>query len=144
MTLKLSTPRVLAFGDSLTEGGDGVTAFPPTDPATPGLSRSYPYKLRDLLAARYASQAISVFNGGSGGRTAAASQAILGSEIQQFNPDVVILLLGVNDLNVGDSIPTVTAAMARLIGEAQSRGKYVILSTLTRQRPGGQRAFSLA
>ncbi len=41
--------------------------WPPTDPATPGLSRPYPYKLRDLLAARYTSQTIALFNGCSGG-----------------------------------------------------------------------------
>lgn len=141
-TRLLSTPRILTFCDSLTEGSNGETMFPPVDPATPGLPHSYPYKLQALLAQRYTSQTISVFNGGIGGKTAAESQPRLADLISQFKPDVMILLCGVNDLNNGDSVGTVIGAMDRLIDEAQSRGVYVVLSTLTRQREGGRRAFS--
>lgn len=139
----LSTPRILAFGDSFTEGADGETLFPAVDPATSGPPRSYHYKLQTLAAQRYTTQTIAVFNGGQGGANAAESQPRLASLLSQFNPDVVILLCGVNDLNGGAAISTVAASMDRLIGEVQSRGKYVVLSSLPRQREGGRRAFSL-
>jgi len=140
--LMLSTPRVLAFGDSLTEGADGENVYPPVDPSTSGPSRTYPFKLQALLAARYTKQTISVFNGGVGGKTAAESLPRLTNLITQFTPNVVIILCGVNDLNGGDSVDTATASMARLVSAAQSHGIYVVLSTLPRQREGGRRAYS--
>lgn len=141
-TRLLSTPRILCFGDSLTEGADGDSAFPPVDPSTPGLPHSYPYKLQALLAARYPSETISIFNGGVGGATAAAGLSRLSDLMTRFKPDAVILLYGVNDLNNGASIDAVTASMSRLISEIQAREAYTILSTLPRQIPGAQRAFA--
>jgi len=141
-TRLLSTARILTFCDSMTAGADGETLFPPVDPTTAGPSHSYPYKLERLLAQRYASQAISVFNGGIGGTTASGSRPRLASLMSQLSPDVLILLCGVNDLNGGDSEANVASAMEGLIDEAQSRGVYVVLSSLPHQRVGGRRAFA--
>ncbi len=140
----LSTPRILAFGDSLTEGADGDTPFGPIDPTTPGLPQSYPYKLQALLAARYTSQTISVFSAGKGGATAAGPDGVprLSGLLTQLKPDVVILLYGVNDLNAGTPIPDVAASMTQLISEVRGRGAYPLLSSVPRQVPGAQRAFS--
>src|SRR5918993_5288901 len=70
----LSVSRILAFGDSITEGVDS----PPilfdvlswNLPLAAGRPQSYPFKLKGLLDARYTGQAISVFNGGWAGRQA--------------------------------------------------------------------------
>ncbi len=138
----LQVSRILTFGDSLTEGAATPLAL---DPSMPGLERSYPYKLQDLLTARYTDQTVSVYNGGLGGEDAVSEATAnrLVDLLRQIHPDVVILLEGVNDLNAGTPIPTAIGAIETLIGEARARGAQVLLSTLPPQRPGGPKASSV-
>jgi lysophospholipase L1-like esterase len=140
----LSVTRILAFGDSLTEGATGEVVLPPVDPATPGYTHSYPYKLQQLLNAAYPTQTIAVFNGGQGGTFAADSISRLQGLITQFSPQVTIMLDGVNDLNNGASVSAVAGSMGNLVDTAQARGVFVFLSALTRQRADGRRAGSVA
>lgn len=140
----LSVTKILAFGDSLTEGATGETVLPPVDPATPGYTHSYPYKLQQLLNAAYPTETISVYNGGQGGTFASDSVPRLQGLITQFSPQIMILLDGVNDLNNGASIGATTGAMGNLIDTAQSHGVFVFVSALTRQRADGRRAGSFA
>src|SRR6478672_4392547 len=62
----LGLTRVLAFGDSMTEG----TVSPSTALAAlgAGLPQSYPFKLQTLLTARYSAQSIVVMNAGIAGK----------------------------------------------------------------------------
>lgn len=139
----LSVTKILAFGDSLTEGGTG-SPLPPVDPSTPGFSHSYPYKLQQLLNAAYPTQTISVFNGGMGGTLATSSTDRLQQLISQFSPQVMILMDGANDFNQGASVTAVVGGMASMVDLAQSRGVFVFLSAQPRQRDGGQRAGGVA
>src|SRR5690349_2628667 len=70
----LGVSKILAFGDSITEGVDSPPmAFEVLSwnlPLAAGRSQSYPFKLKALIDARYTGQTISVFNGGFAGRQA--------------------------------------------------------------------------
>jgi lysophospholipase L1-like esterase len=143
---RLGVSRILTFGDSLTEGDatpSGLTPLfkHPTD--SPGPAKSYPYKLLSLLTTRYPSQAISVYNGGLGGRSVFSDahdlpDRTLGEFLDAFNPEVMILLHGANDLNlVEHSVPQIAGFTAQLIDKAKARGTQVILSSLPPRIAGG-------
>jgi lysophospholipase L1-like esterase len=141
-TLKVT--RILCFGDSLTEGNAAslLAGFSLTDPTTPGVPASYPYKLQALITARYTAQTISVYNGGNAGERATGPDTFsrLDDLMHQLNPQVVILMEGDNDLDGGVSISTTVGAIEGLISIAQARGANVLLSTLPQQIPGELRA----
>lgn len=103
----LTVTRILAFGDSLTEGlSDGL----PLSPWSWGgvsshvnKSTSYPMQLKELIKERYANgNSITVVNAGVGGEhLTGATKDRIETEIDDHNPDVLLLLHGVNDLNGG-------------------------------------------
>jgi len=145
---QLKVDRILAFGDSLTEG-ESTGVFAPIivpgshDPSTPGVITSYPAQLQALVDARYTAQRISIFNGGKGGERASDAYSRMLELISQLKPQVMILMTGVNDLNGGASISQTADAVEELINGAQARGVTVLLSTLPRQVEGGRRAYSI-
>jgi lysophospholipase L1-like esterase len=139
--------RILAFGDSLTEGeSSGVFApvFLPSlhDPSTPGVATSYPARLQALVTARYTEQSVTIFNGGRGGELASEGLSRMVDLIGLLAPQVVIIMTGVNDLNGGASITATADAVDDLVRTAQDRGLTVLLSTIPRQVESGRRAFS--
>ena len=140
---RLSVTRILAFGDSLTEGeSNGIDVRPQThNPQTPGVSQSYPFKLQALIDARYVLQQIRVFNGGLGGQTAREARPRLNDLIVSLSPQTMILLLGTNDLNGEEPVNVIAGYMQTLIRDAKGRGVIVLLSTLPRMVAGGRRAF---
>jgi lysophospholipase L1-like esterase len=142
----LSVSRILAFGDSLTEGlatpaSIGPLFVHPTN--DPGTAKGYPFKLLTMLTTRYATQTISVYNGGYGGRFLADDaldnpDRTLGEFLDAFNPEVMILLHGVNDTNLpGADVKAVAALEGLLIDKATARGTNVILSSLPPRMAGG-------
>jgi len=141
---QLGVERILAFGDSLTEGeSTGTVMRLLHDPGTPGVASSYPFKLQALLAARYTGQTIQVFNGGRGGERATEGLDRMNQLLGDLVPQVVILMTGVNDLNGGVAIPLLIDAVEDMIRDARARGVDVLLSTIPRQVPGGRRADSV-
>jgi lysophospholipase L1-like esterase len=132
--------RFLTFGDSLTEG----LSTPDLFSYDPGTSKGYPFKLRELLAARYTTQTIQVHNAGLGGHRAVDDLDRLTNELTDKQPDVTILLEGTNDLATNVSVTDTIAAMSRLCLEIRNRGSRLLLSTLPPQRPGGPRASAPA
>jgi lysophospholipase L1-like esterase len=141
---RLSVTRIMAFGDSMTEGEATGEPIMGADPSTPGVPRSYPFKLQTLLSSRYTEQTIQIFNGGVGGRRASDDLARLNDLLTRFQPEVLILMHGVNDLSAGIAIGPTIDAIEDLVRAAKGRGVAVLLSTLPRQRPGGFRAFAAA
>jgi lysophospholipase L1-like esterase len=140
--------RILAFGDSLTEGessgvANGAGRPASHDPATPGVPQSYPAKLQALIDARYTAQDVAVFNGGRGGERASEGMSRLLDLIDRFEPQVLILMTGVNDLNGGASIEATAGHVEDLVKAARGLGLAVLLSTLPRQVETGRRAGSL-
>ena len=147
----LSEVSFLAFGDSMTGGGtwDPVSLTIKLDQTV-----SYPYKLRELLNARYIDQQVVVVNAGVGGeRAEPAGRRRLPQVLDTERPDVLLLLHGANDLlcaanqscgggNPFSAIPIITRALDDMVTAAQSRGVQVLLATFppqdgTRNRGGG-------
>lgn len=144
---KLSITRILAFGDSLTEGDATPFGFTPSSPhPTPdaGNPKGYPYKLLGLLTERYPSQQILVYNGGWGGRNALEDalevERSLTEFLDAFNPEVMILMHGANDLNLEAPAPDVQMVAGYaglLVDKAKARGVAVIVSSLPPRIAGG-------
>lgn len=144
---RLSITRILAFGDSLTEGDATPFAFAPQSPhPTPdaGNPKGYPYKLLGLLTARYPDQSILVYNGGWGGRNAADDALGVDRSLKEFldayDPQVMILMHGANDLNQESPAPdvqTVAGYAGLLVDQAKARGVRVIVSSLPPRLAGG-------
>src|SRR6185436_10254506 len=91
----LSRTRILAFGDSITEG---EVIVPGTDNVILTLTpQPYPAVLAELIRERYGDQP-AVFNAGLGGEKAALGDRRLPFEMGKFSADVVVLLEGANDI----------------------------------------------
>lgn len=141
----LSISKILAFGDSLTEGDATPFDFHPFSPhPTPdaGNPKGYPYRLLGLLTQRYPSQNILVFNGGWGGRNASDDALEINRSLTEFldafSPEVMILMHGANDLNQqSPDVPTIASFVGQLVDKAKARGVSVIVSSLPPRLSGG-------
>jgi lysophospholipase L1-like esterase len=107
-----------------------------------GLPQSYPFKLQQLLAARYTAQTLVMENEGKANEAAADAVARLPGILRATAPEVVILMHGVNDVTfLGQSgVTRVTGYLNTMARDARFAGARVILCTLPPQRPGGFRA----
>ena len=144
----LGVTKVLCFGDSMTEG----TTSPPfpvwTLALDPGLPRSYPFKLQQLMTARYTAQTIQIFNAGWAGRRAAEDHGRFEDAMSEARPDLILLLEGANDLNapfragegINARITETVSALEDMVRDAGRRNIPVMLGTLPPQRPGGRSA----
>ena len=117
----------LAFGDSITTG---VFSSNFSLATTSGISTSYPAQLEALLMERYPDQPITIINTGLAGETSPEGRARAPRVLGAWNPEVMMLLEGINDLlNIG---PAQTANDLEAIARsAQSRGVLVLIATLT-------------
>jgi len=131
--VRLRRTRIMAFGDSITEG---QVIVPGTESAelidTPN---SYPVVLAGLLGRRYTDQRIEVFNRG---RATERSELALSRFIGSFGidrPDVVVLLEGYNDIIFASTpalgIEAAEAGVSALAADARNRGARVFICTLT-------------
>ena len=123
---------------------DGVLGLAPQTLGDAGPAVGYAYKLKALLAARYTAQAqaISMTDEGLPAETATAGLIRLPGVLVRDQPDVMLLLEGVNDLNNGGdaAIPAVKSALTNMVREGRRRGLTVFLATLLPQQPPGMRA----
>lgn len=127
----LSATRFLCFGDSMTDGG-----------LAPGLSSGgYPTRLASLLKNAFPSQQITVLNDAKGGEKATQGKNRLPGHLDQYHPQVLLLMEGANDLKDGDDPPEVYQealnAMIHMVNAAEDRGVIVLLATIPPQRAGG-------
>ncbi len=121
--------RYLAFGDSLTEGENGL----PINGIIPFIDTpsAYPTVLQQFFAERVPAQQVIVVNGGRSGERVTESEDRLKSEISRTGAQVLLLLEGINDLNAGRSPRTVVEALSDHIAKAKERGvQYILVSTL--------------
>jgi lysophospholipase L1-like esterase len=98
VTLKgftIAVTKYLAFGDSVTEGQNGLpeVGIDFVDPPN-----SYPTKLQSLLQASFPGQGISVVNRGRGGERAEDAALRLPGVLAQDRPGAVMLIDGYNNL----------------------------------------------
>lgn len=87
------TPCVVAFGDSVTEGGMamGVNDF----------EAAYHQQWRRLMAKRYPQVPLNVINSGIGGDTAERACLRVDRDVIRFRPDLVLIGFGLNDSQHG-------------------------------------------
>jgi lysophospholipase L1-like esterase len=134
--------KFMAFGDSQTAGtitmANGLLGLVAS-------SAAYPGDLQNILQSDFPGQRITVFNEGQPDETAVDGESRFPGTLQSDNPQVVLLLEGVNDLNengaAGES--DALAALSSMIGDAQAAGDKVLVGTLLPQVPGGQRAYAV-
>jgi len=135
---RLRRNRILAFGDSITNGDVVV-------PGTDDLlliqtALPYPTVLAQLLRERYGDVA-TAFNGGlSGERTSATSvPGRLSFAYRSNKAEAVVLLEGYNDLLYAEpaaGIAAVEQGISVLAGEARGQGARVYIALLTPTKPG--------
>jgi lysophospholipase L1-like esterase len=128
---RLSVTRIVAFGDSITEGkfADGSFSANP-----------YPLLVQTMLRARYTTQAssITVVNRGVGGETAQQGMVRLPGVLAADRPEVLLLLEGVNDISSGNptTIQPMIDALRLMVRQGRGSGAQVVLATLLPERAG--------
>jgi acyl-CoA thioesterase-1 len=135
----LAVSRIVAFGDSLTEGVVSPSASMTLFVEIP---QSYPFKLQALISERYREQTITVLNAGKAGERAEEGTERFIDALREGRPEVVLLMDGANDLLAlgRRGIPRAIGGMETMIKEANRRGVQVLVATLPPQRAGAQRA----
>jgi lysophospholipase L1-like esterase len=135
---RLRRTRIMAFGDSLTEGAT-ILSNDPYDIVHPPAT-AYPAVLRQLLSARYTDQTITVFNRGLPGEQASRALSRFIATFAADAPDVVVLMEGYNDVRQSDNdvlgIDNAIRGIRELAGEGRRRGARVFICTLAPGRPG--------
>lgn len=121
----LAKKKFVAFGDSITEGQVSPAAtFTIVEPL-----ESYPYKLEQMLRARYAAQEPSVVNSGFGGETIARGLLRLPEVLNAETPEVLLLQEGTNGL-----LPSTVAGRAdglrSMVALTRQRNIDVVLANL--------------
>lgn len=127
---------VVAFGDSITAGVLSPAAPAPPAPRMLDPSSSYPSVLEQQLQERYTSQDIVIINEGVPGEQAVGSDPISSGVWRiervalQHRPDVLVILEGVNGLDVGNAEMT-SEGLRWGVRRAQAVGvPLVIVSTI--------------
>ena len=144
---KLKFTKIMAFGDSTTQGflrepPDFTTAiFRPQllDPVV-----NYPYMLEQMLRQRYGSNEIVVINEGLGGETIEEGTERIVTAMATHQPQVVLLFEGYNHLTE-TSISSARSGLRAMARWAETHGAAVVLGTLFQvsddredSRPGSQ------
>ncbi len=115
--------RILALGDSLTEGF-GVDE-----------TEAYPAVLEQLLLDQ--GRAVRMVNGGVSGSTSASALSRL-KWYARAKPDFIILALGANDGLRGLSVERMKANLGATIGFAKKRGMVVLLAGMQMPKNYGE------
>ncbi len=130
---------ILCFGDSVTYG---ITLQAPGADAVEGalsLTEGYVPKLWRLLEAEHGT-GIMLVNDGIGGETTDDGLARFQEEVLTYNPDLVLLLEGVVDVNNdAPRFPVVRANLAEMMHIAHREGTQVIIGTYPLLSPDGFR-----
>lgn len=145
---RLSRTSFLAFGDSVTAGevtvplttGNGPGGFVFRQLVVP--FSSYPTVLLDRLRTRYSAQTPTVVNAGLSGQKAFEGFARFQSAMLTTRPEVVLLLMGYNDLENRSTAEAGIRSMDRMAKEARGRGARLFLATLTPSIQGRLRSQS--
>ncbi len=138
---RLRGTRIMAFGDSLTEGATILTNDPYDIVHPP--QTAYPTVLGQLLSARYTDQTITVVNRGVVGEQAWRALSRFIANFVEDRPDIVVLQEGYNDFRVAQGekndllgIENAVFGISELAGEARRRGARVFICTLAPGRTG--------
>ena len=106
--IPISISRIVCFGDSLTYGYG----------ASQGMD--YPTRLEEMTG-------IEIINAGVSGNTTADGLARLEDDVLAYEPDVVLITLGGNDLKNRMSVDTARANLLSIIQRIHAAGAMVVL-----------------
>lgn len=139
---RLSRSRFLAFGDSIT-AGEVTVPMAGSDWTRLILvpAASYPTVLRDRLVRSYVLQTPTVVNAGQPGQSATQALPRFTDALNAQQPEVVLLLMGFNDLVSVASVNAAATALTTMARDARLRGMRVFIGTLTPTIPGRQRSM---
>lgn len=110
----------LAFGDSITYGVGSSSGGPET---------GYPLLLEQKLESAYPGNFISI-NAGLGGEVTSNAVARFKTTLDASKPDLVLLMEGTNDLNMGYSFDNIENNLRSMVLYALNQGKKVIIGTI--------------
>ena len=121
---RITTTKLVAFGDSFTEG------FLRDRPETFVVdSLTYPSQLEDLLTQKYPAQDITVVNAGLGGERSEEGRNRIPGVLDREQPGVVIILEGSNLIDLTPAFD-IASDIRSMVRSAQVRGVYPIVATL--------------
>jgi lysophospholipase L1-like esterase len=145
---RLARTNFMAFGDSITAGEVTVPLLLTAADGHAPLTRqvvvptvSYPTVLERMMAGRYVGQEPHVENEGRSGESAAEAEPRLLRALVTDRPDVVLLLMGYNDLGSSAQRLRAVDTMERMAKDARGYGARVFIATLTPGIPGRQRSL---
>lgn len=131
-----ATDRILAFGDSNTEGFTTFNCAWVGVPPNISLQCDYDYdagypgRLQELLRGQYPSQAgIAVTNAGFGGETTDVGRRRFPNALTPAQ-DLAVIMEGVNDLNAGVAISSVVSNLRSMVRTAKAAGRLAMLGTV--------------
>ena len=127
----LAIARILAFGDSLTAGENGllVNFVPVVDAAN-----AYPTYLQQFFVERIPTQQVTVVNEGRGGERVTENEDRLKARLDAVRPQALLLLEGMNDIIGNLSASEIAAAIDDSIRRARDRDvQYIFIGTLPPQ-----------
>jgi len=132
--------KILCFGDSITYGVTlEALSLPPGAQADLSLVEGYVPKLWRLLESKYGS-GFDLINAGVPGERTTEGVERLRTELRVFEPDLVLLLEGIVDVN-GSSprFPVVRENLVDMMGLVKREGALVIIGTYPLLNPDGYR-----
>ena len=132
--------RILCFGDSVTLGiTQRVAGASEEGRAALTTVEGYVPKLSRLLAAEFG-EGIDVINSGIGGETTTEGLERIDNEVRRFEPELILLLEGVVDVNTeSPRFPVVRANLSEMMRIAKIRGVAIIIGTFPLLNPEGFR-----
>jgi len=112
-----------------------------------GIPQSYPFKLQALMAQRYTTQSVAVYNDGGPGNKVSQERTRFNDDVKTSGPQLILLMEGANDLNeiaaaaaagvqnTNQLVDNVVGMMEDIVRDAiERRSIPVILATLPPQR----------
>ncbi len=110
--------NIVCLGDSVTQGWfDGYA---------PDRESAYPEKLKRLLDFYYPNQVFNVINSGIAGTTATQAIERLERDVFKFQPDLVLVMFGVNDCN---DVPQYLASLDYIFKACNEKGIQTVYVT---------------
>lgn len=146
--LTIGVTKYLAFGDSVTEGQNGLPERLWLNFVDP--PNSYPTKLQTLLESSFPGQGVIVVNRGKGGEQAQEARIRLPEELAQHRPGALTLIAGYNNLlaacktrdvstvtpRCASEIEITVGALREMVRLARSSGVlHVFVGTITPSGP---------
>jgi lysophospholipase L1-like esterase len=104
--------NIICYGDSITYGYTGSVQ----------VDTPYPARLQSNLRNHFNNQVITVVNKGTNGQTSTQGLANMDTDVIALNPDLVIILYGINDVAVGTSLSDYASNLKLMVEKCITAG----------------------